>query len=158
MFEVLLGVYATCAPLWLAVSNVQQIWGRSNLYSKIAVTLIFINGHDSQADCACKGTYCNVQYIQRLFTSECFSSTCTASDLRTESWQQAYAAQSLHPAPLQVLAEAAQSPVERPADDSNLGNNRSAQQHIVRMEASCIVQCLHVYDRFMRVTSWKFLM
>ncbi len=81
--------------------------------------------------------------------------------MKTESWQQAYAAQSLHPAPLQVPAEAAQSPVERPADDSNLGNNRSAQKHIVRIEAvkartsrraehnstkaSCIVECLKVH-------------
>ncbi len=56
MFEALLEGYATCAPLWVAVPIVQQIWGRSNFYSKIAVTLIYTTGHDSQADFACKGT------------------------------------------------------------------------------------------------------
>ncbi len=90
--------------------------------------------------------------------TNCSSSTCTAYAVKTESWQQAYAAQSLHPAPLQVPAEAAQSPVERPADDSNLGNDRSAQKHIVRMKASCIVECLHVHDIFMRVILWTLLM
>ena len=126
------------------------------LYVKPAVTLthtISAAGNDSQTDSAQHSVMYNIQD-----SSYRFSSTCTASAVKTESWRQAYAAQSLHPAPLQVPAEAAQSPVERPADDSNIENNGSAQKHIVRTKASCVIECLHVHDIFMGGTLGTLLM